>query len=341
VRVVWLVYGDLHQPTGGTIYDRLVVDGLRAAGDEVVVRDPRDGANVDGADVVVGDALCVRELGPIFERVAHGAVRVLLVHHLPSWEIERADAPALRALEARALAASDVLVATGAASAARLRRDVPLARIDVVPPGADRLPLVDPATTRARAADGAATFLFVGSLIARKRLAALIGAFEPLAAEREPRPRLVVVGDPAREPDYARAVAARVRASQALRAQVELRGVVDDDAVARAMADADALVVSSSLEGYGMVIAEALHAGTPVVASREAAEAAGVIDHAAVVVLGAEPTWTATLDRVARDPALRDAMRAAARRSTLPRWADAASAFRRAIATVTSVTSVT
>ena len=42
VRIAWIVYGDLDQPTGGYVYDRLVVEGLRAGGDEVEVVDPRE-----------------------------------------------------------------------------------------------------------------------------------------------------------------------------------------------------------------------------------------------------------------------------------------------------------
>jgi len=39
-------------------------------------------------------------------------------------------------------------------------------------------------------------------------------------------------------------------------------------AVARALANGDALVMPSSLEGYGIAATEAIHAGTPVIAAR-------------------------------------------------------------------------
>jgi glycosyltransferase involved in cell wall biosynthesis len=48
--------------------------------------------------------------------------------------------------------------------------------------------------------------------------------------------------------------------------------------VADAMAEADALVLASSLEGYGMVITEALRAGLPVIAAHSAAEAVEMDD---------------------------------------------------------------
>jgi glycosyltransferase involved in cell wall biosynthesis len=323
VRIGWLVYGDLGQPTGGYIYDRIVVEGLRAAGDDVVVVDPRFVAPRDAAfDVLVGDALCVRELGSWFEEIAATASRAILVHHLPSWELDRDDTSSQRAFERRAIGAADRCVATGHATARRLSADYPGLPVDVVLPGSDRLP---PAVREGASRSGPVTFLFVGSITPRKRVLSLLDAFEPIAA---PRTKLVLLGDPSRDPDYARAVAVRVEASPALRASVEQAGVASDEALARAMAHADVLVLPSSLEGYGMALAEALHAGLPVVASREAALAAGVVAHDAVAVLGDAAGWSHTLAELARDSAVRLAMARAARAGPMPRWVDAVAAFR-------------
>src|SRR5882672_5236547 len=207
MRIAWIVHGDLAQPTGGYVYDRIVIDGLRARGDEVEVVDPLTTAvTPDRVDVIVGDALWAREIGPLFERAGHGVARVLLVHHFPSWEIERIDREAMRALEARAVGASDRLVATSAASGERLAAEYPLPGVDVVVPGADRLPC----HPRVSSDDATIQLLFVGSLIARKRLALLLDAMEHLA---DPRVTLTVVGDAGREPENARAIAARIETS--------------------------------------------------------------------------------------------------------------------------------
>ncbi len=37
LRIAWVVYGSLDQVSGGYIYDRLVVEQLRAAGDRVTI----------------------------------------------------------------------------------------------------------------------------------------------------------------------------------------------------------------------------------------------------------------------------------------------------------------
>jgi glycosyltransferase involved in cell wall biosynthesis len=349
MRVCWAIYGDLEQPTGGYVYDRLVVEGLRARGDDVDVVDlletpvlPASSSGRGVFDAIVGDALCVQELGGNFEAAPRDTARLLLVHHLTSWELERPDGDALRAVEARAIAAADRLVVTGRATGARLF-DVHAGRaIDVIAPGADRLPR----RPRADRDDDRVALLFVGSLIPRKRLPMLLDAVECLGAAGL---TLTIAGDAGRDPAHARDVSARVHGSAVLRAAVQIAGVLGDDDLARAMADADALVLPSSLEGYGMVLTEAIHAGLAVIASRPAALAAdlGEVDgleragvagdlreltrpRAAMVFDDADGLVRA-LRAFAGDPALRAAMQGAARATRLPRWSETVDSFRGAI----------
>jgi glycosyltransferase involved in cell wall biosynthesis len=328
VRIAWIVYGDLAQATGGYIYDRLVVEGLRARGAEVELVDPHDGAATaacERADVALGDALCVRELGPLFERVVGPARRVLLVHHLPSWEIERSDRDAMRGYEARALAASDHAIATSDVTRERLAGELVGLDVDVVVPGADRLARV----ARASGDGGRVEILFVGSLVARKRVALLLDALESLP---DPLPGLTLLGDPDREPEYAGAIARRIEASAALRSSVTIAGVAGDDTLARWLARADVLVLPSSLEGYGMVLTEALHAGLPVIAARPAATAAAIADHGAALVFDDQRDLARVLTRFVAEPALREAMRARAAAADLPTWAGAVDSFHRVLA---------
>src|SRR5512145_20259 len=121
--VSWLVYGTLEQPTGGYVYDRLIVEQLRAHGARVEVcplipNDPLSVAVtrtrlIDGdMNVVVGDALCINELGPLFKSLVGRLRRVLLVHHFTSWE-RGATAlclATLRAQELRAVNSADLVV---------------------------------------------------------------------------------------------------------------------------------------------------------------------------------------------------------------------------------------
>jgi glycosyltransferase involved in cell wall biosynthesis len=304
----------------------LVIEGLRSHGNDVRVVDPRELENSERQgkagrfDAIVGDSLWVREIGRGFERVARPTARVLLVHHLASWEVEIADQGAMRAIEARAVAVSDHLVATGHATASRLTVEYPGRTIDVVVPGADRLPRVPRFLRR----QGVVEMVFVGSLIPRKRLPMLLDAMERLA---DPRLALTVVGDRRRDPNHAREIAARIDASAVLRACVTTVGLLEDDGIAHTMARADALVLPSSLEGYGMVIAEALHAGLAVFMARETARAAGLGDEPAAVVFDDVHGLTEGIRRFVEDPSRRAAMQRAAGRSKPPRWTEAVASF--------------
>jgi glycosyltransferase involved in cell wall biosynthesis len=344
VRVAWVIHGDLDQRTGGYIYDRLVIEGLRAHGDEVIVLSEWEAGRPHRAeesdrivapivearvDTVIGDALWVEQLGPAFERLRGKAARVLLVHHLTSWEVECALPEALRAREKRAVMASDGLLATSSLTAGRIRVEYRDRAVDVVRPGADRLHRYP----RVARPDGRVKLLFVGSLIARKNLLSLLDAMERLD---DPRLSLTLIGDQTREPEHARILAARVALSPVLRPTVIALGTVDDDALARHMAQAQALVLSSSVEGYGMVLAEALRAGLPALVSRPSALASGLEMSEAVIVFDDTSDLVRALGRFVSDPALRLAMQRSAEAAVLPRWQETILRFREALLRITS-----
>ncbi|HTN87012.1 MAG TPA: glycosyltransferase family 4 protein [Sorangium sp.] len=347
MRIAWIVYGALDQITGGYIYDRLVVERLRARGDavEVVSLDPaplsralaglalaRRLARVD-PDVVVGDELCFPELGPAFAALPRRIARVLLVHHLSAWELPPGGATLTRAAlalqEAAALRLCDAHLATSATTAARLRREHGVERVDVAPPGADRLPL----RPRAGGSDrrgGALRLTFVGSFIPRKGLLELLAAFERIGS---PRATLALVGDAARDPAYAGRVRAAIAGSAFLRTRVVVPGVLGDDALADELAATDALVLPSLLEGYGMVLTEAVRAGVPVLAARAGAIAEVVEDGAEALLWDDREGLVRSLSRFLEDGALRASMSraAVARSAALPTWDGAATAVRAAL----------
>jgi glycosyltransferase involved in cell wall biosynthesis len=337
VRLAWVVQGDIAQPTGGYIYDRLVVEGMRAHGDEVHVIgiDPAPPHDIESqgllvriararVETVVGDALCARELAPAFEQLASEMARVLLVHHLTSWEPEQAARQALHLREARAVVASDCLIATSQVTAARITSEYPSRAVEVALPGADRLPR-HPRTARE---GGPIELLFVGSIIARKRVSLLLDALERLA---DPRLSLTLLGDSGREPEYAGMIAARLAASPVLLAAVAAPGIVDDHALARWMARAHALALPSSLEGYGIVLTEALRAGLPVLASREAARAAGLEGSSAVLVFDDAPGLVGVLQRLLQEASLYRSLQRAAEGAVMPRWRETVITFRNVV----------
>jgi len=268
LRVAWIIYGSLDQVSGGYIYDRLVVEQLRALGDTVTVVSlaPNGGAlptlSTDDFDVVLGDELCFRELEPLFRSAPAGLLRVLLIHHLTAWEHPVGPLrDELLALEKATIDAADVCIATSHVTAARLQHEGLAPNTAVAEPGADRFERA--ASVPNRPTGPLLRLLFVGNILPRKRVLELAQAFVELAS---PQAELVLVGAE-REPEYAqrvRAVIARTRIAE----RVHWLGSLDAAGVAEQLSLADVLILPSALEGYGMVLSEALWMGVPIIAAR-------------------------------------------------------------------------
>jgi phosphatidylinositol alpha-mannosyltransferase len=131
--------------------------------------------------------------------------------------------------------------------------------IEIIPNGVD-VERFARATPASGLPDGR-RLLFVGRLEPRKGLPIAIDAFAQLA-DRHPELHLLVVGDgPERNaPD---------RLPPALRARVHLLGSVSDDVLPSIYRAADIFVAPArGAESFGIVLAEAMAAGVPVVASR-------------------------------------------------------------------------
>lgn len=331
MRIAWVLYGDLDARTGGTIYDRIVVDGLRAAGDEVHVMSldprPRHRAGISLAftlarsrpDVVVGDELCFRELAVAFPLVRN-AWRVMLVHHLTSWEPELGRRARLSAglAENLAIRAADRVVVTSESTKKRLGGgdDIVVAK-----PGCDRLRL-EPANR------GTNTLLFVGAIIPRKRVLDLVRAF---GAGAHSGAKLVIAGSGEAAPEYAQSVT-RTIDELGLRERVTVIGEIGDGELARRLATADALVLPSSLEGWGIAATEAIRAGTPVIASGATAEALASCTPAVIFFGDVRDGLVNALSDFTRSSALRRelATNALACASRLPTWEQCIASFRTA-----------
>lgn len=157
--------------------------------------------------------------------------------------------------------------------------------------------------TRQAAPNGTAPFLLcVANKRPHKRIEVAIAAFAELAHE-DARLRLVLVGD--RTPHLAslEALARRLGVDDRID---DLTGL-SDEALAARYAAAEAVLVCSQAEGFGMVPLEAMAAGAPVVAARHPTTCE-VVGDGAVIVEPEDPQAMAAVIRGWRaDPTARAA----------------------------------
>ena len=320
--------------SGGYLYDRRMVEGLRARGHAVSVVElagthPLPEAAAEAAAAAALAALAADTL-PVIDGLglpafvalaetlaARGAVG--LIHHPTALETGL-NAEALRARELALFPALPRLIATSRLTAERLVADfaVPAARVGVVEPGTDPAP-------RATGTQNPIRILSVGTLVPRKGHDVLLRALGRLTdLEWE----LQIVGAP-RDAVHAHGLAALAE-ELGIAQRVRFLGELAGDALEAAYAAADIFALATHWEGYGMAAAEALARGLPCAITQGGA-IADVVPKAACVLAppGDHNSLSRALRRVIFDAGLRAQMAEAAWEAgqALPRWADRAEKF--------------
>lgn len=333
VRAVeFLIPGDLQSATGGYGYDRRIIAGLRELDWRVNVHSldasfplPTAAAlehaeqvfsGIPDDGLVMVDGLAFGAMPEVAERHGRRLRLVALVHHPLALEtgLSRDVSDRLERSERASLRSVRHVVVTSEATAMALERyDVDRARISVIVPGTDEAPL-------ARGSDdGTPHLLCVATLTPRKGHDLLI---ESLAALSSLAWKLTCVGSPMRHSDAADTLQSQIRRAS-IGDRVALVGELTGDALEAAYRAADLFVLPTRHEGYGMVVAEALARGIPVISTRTGAIPELVGPDAGLLVPPGDVTaFRDALARVLRDPALFAALRAGARaaREHLPRW---------------------
>ena len=329
--------------SGGYIYDRRLVEGLRAQGQEVRVVElaglhpfpddvATDAARAALAAVPAGARIVIDGLGlPAFLPFADELTKrsaTALIHHPTALEpgAPASQREALKAAERVLFSACARIITTSSPTARDLPEDfgVDPARISVVEPGTDPAP-------RAMCSTGpGCAILSVGLLVPRKGHDVLLHA---LARLTDLDWSLAIAGDASRDPVHAdglRALATELGIAQRIR----LLGALPDAALEAEYARADLFALATRYEGYGMAAAEAMARGLPLAITAGGAIAEIVPQDAAVVAaVDDHNALSRAMRRPIFDTALRADMAEASWRAgqALPRWPDRATAFLKAL----------
>jgi glycosyltransferase involved in cell wall biosynthesis len=332
--LAFLVPGALDQLTGGYLFARRIVAGLRAGGRAVGVhelagrfpdcdRQAEEAAAAalaalpdDHAAVI--DGLALPALRPCLASAAKRLRLLGFVHHPLALETGLAPDAAARfaSIEGALLPLLRGVLCPSAATAAALKEyGLPDARIAVAPPGT-----LKPATLPPRRADKCPLdLLTVATITPRKGHLVLIEALASLPRDAW---RLRCIGSLTREPAYVGAVRAAIAAYR-LEDRIALDGERPPERLGEAYAAASVFVLPSYHEGYGMAFAEALAHGLPIVATRAGAIPTTVPEEAGLLVPpGDPPALASALARLIADDGLRRRLAAAAALSgrLLPDW---------------------
>ena len=287
MRISLIVPAPFDLVSGGYGYDRRIVERLRSSGHDV------DVVALDGAFPMVDEA-GRSAARTAWMGLAHDAIPVIdglalpgfagmeavlaarnavgLIHHPLSLEtgLNDADRVWLDAAERASFRHLTRFITTSEATANTLAAGfgVAAARITVIVPGTD-----DAARcmgSRGGLGGGSCEILSIGTLIPRKGHDVLLRA---LARLFDLDWRLTIVGSPDRDVACARELVTLAR-DLAIGDRVHFAGELVGEALDAAWRRADLFALATRYEGYGMVIAEALKRGLPVVVTKGGAAGA-------------------------------------------------------------------
>ncbi len=334
-----VIYGALETITGGYVYDRMLVSYLRRAGDDVEVltlnsgsyaRNLRDNLTfrIDGHyDAVLQDELCHPSLLAQNAR-ERTCPTISIVHNLRSAGGAPGVGSLLRKLERKYLGGVDGFVFNSRATADSVSALIGTLPPHVIaPPGGDRLGEFSEGLIRARACQpGPLRLLFLANVLPGKGLDVLLDALKMLPPSSV---SLEVVGSCNVDSAYARRM--QKKASQ-LGVPIFFRGALQNGALKAALEQAQAMVLPSHYEGFGIAYLEGMAFGLPALGTTAGGIPELVSDRVDgfLIAPGDAVTLSGHLVRLAADRRLLAQMGVAALRKykTRPSWTAAAQLIR-------------
>ncbi|MDB6060272.1 MAG: glycosyltransferase family 1 protein [Verrucomicrobiaceae bacterium] len=337
MKLTFLVPGALNQLTGGYVFDRKVVECLRALGRGVDVielsgRYPAADnlactaaqnalASLPSGSPVVIDGLALPAFDACLDIESKRLNIIGFIHHPLFLEtgLSAADASSYAELEARLWRLLRGIICPSAhTSKAVIAAGVSSVRVAISPPGTGKV-----VRASERRSSTQLQLLAVGTVTQRKGHLLLIEALAGLRDELENIDwKLTCIGSVERDPVAANAAREAIAANQ-LEDRVLLAGEQPQEFLTNTYERADIFVLPSYHEGYGMVFTEAMAHGLPIISTTAGAIPDTVPAAAALLV---EPGDAGALRDALRsvmiDGELRARLAAGARQAAaeLPDW---------------------
>jgi glycosyltransferase involved in cell wall biosynthesis len=275
MKIGLVIYGSLETPSGGYLYDRMLVEVLRAHGDTVEIislpfrnyaahltdnihfRLPR------GLDLLIQDELNHPSLLSANAQ-RHDYPVLCLVHHLRCSEVRPGWQNAFyRMVEKQYLQSIDGFIFNSQTTRKVVAGLIGISKPDIVAyPPTDRFgDGLSESEVRVRANErGPLRILFLGNVIERKGLHTLLEAIKTQPAAY----KLDVVGSLTVEPEYVRKMRKQVELSD-LSTVVTFHGVLGPEQLRQMLKQAQVLGVPSTYEGFGIVYLEGMGFGLPAI----------------------------------------------------------------------------
>jgi len=347
MKIGLVIYGSLDTVSGGYLYDRTLVEYLRAQGDtvEIISLPWRNYAShltdnfrfrsPNGLDVLIQDELNHPSL-ILANKEKRPYPIVSLVHHLRCSEMRPKWQNGLyRIVEKKYLQSVDGFIfnsktTKGVVTRVLENRGVESIKSSVVAyPPTDRFGdmIISDDEIRERAKSDELRILFLGNVIYRKGLHTLLRAVEG----QKSKVSIDVVGGLTSEPRYAYEMERHVL-THGLSSTVRFHGPLDNEPLIKMFRQAHVMVVPSSYEGFGIVYLEGMGFGLPAVGTTEGA-AGEIITHDNDGYL-IQPEDDVTLAEILGDLAknsellLRLSLNAVKRFRSQPRWEETAKNIR-------------
>lgn len=349
-HLIFVYPGDLMTPTGGYAYDRRMIEGLESLGWQIQLISLGDGypfidltqrdyarskllSLAQGVPMVI-DGLALGALPDLASEIASIHPLIALIHHPLAFEYGLTDPEIKHLKQSETQALKHVLgvIANSPATARDLNQHygINLEKVYVVLPGTDSNHILEPRTQRNEDDCSPINLLSVGSIIPRKGFHDLIPALEPLI---DLPWTLSIAGDISRNAEAYERLITDIKHFH-LEDRIHVLGEVSNEELENLYAKADIFVLASLFEGYGMVYAEAMAHGLPIVATTGGAIPDTVPEVAGLLVTpGDIPALTLALKKLITDSTYRALLSTGALQASLlqPTWEDATQNFETAL----------